>query len=65
MSNKTYNLILNLITAVSTCAFVILKMFNIITFSWWGILIFLAINIVFRESDDDNDKEDYNKTMLA
>ena len=56
MSNKTYNLIINLISFITSIAFVVCKVVGVITASWWLIVVPFILAAVFRHSEDEDDE---------
>lgn len=60
MTNKTYNNIIALLSFMTTIGFVILKIFDIITKSWWYGLIPFGLAVIFREGDDEEIDDDDN-----
>lgn len=64
MNKKTYNFVLDLITFLACVVFTILKFVGIIEYSWFAMGIFILINILFREPNN-NDNNNNERTMVA
>lgn len=54
MSRNTYNLIIKLITFIFAIAFIVGKILGFVDFSWWGIMIFILLEIIFHDSGSDS-----------
>ena len=68
MTNKTYNNITALLSFITTVGFVVLKLLDVITKSWWYIVVPWVLAVVFRVSDDeddDNEKANNNNLKIA
>ena len=68
MTNKTYNNITALLSFITTVGFVVLKLLDVITKSWWYIVVPWVLAVVFRVSDDeddDNEKANNNNLKMA
>ena len=64
MSNKTYNLIISLISFITSIAFAVCKIIGVITASWWLIIVPFILAVVFHHSEDEEDDESDNNSNL-
>lgn len=66
MSNKTYNNIIALISFLTALAFVVCKLLEIISASWWLITVPWFLYAIFRNpDDDDNQNGNYSNLKMA
>ena len=53
MNRDTYNLIIKLISFAFAVAFIVGKIVGFISFSWWGIMFPILLEIIFHDNGDD------------